>query len=204
MKAAIWARVSGSDQETDNQLIVLREWAQRRGLEVAREIITEDSAWQNGSGGKGREFDAARAALLDGARFGEYQVVLTWAIDRLSRRGIEDTLGALRRLSEAGCAVWSHQEAWAEDLKDPRMRELFLAIAAWMAEMESGRRSERIKAGLERRRREGKTVGGGKAGRKDRKPRATGGYKKAWEAGGAARAAREAAGQDPGEPTSTG
>lgn len=182
MKAAIWARVSTTDQHTANQLHELRAWAARRGIEVTREFVTEDSAWQqNGNGAKGKEFDATRAELLDGARLGHYEVVLTWAIDRLSRRGIEDTLAALRRLSEAGCAVWSHQEAWAEDLRDPRMRELFLAIAAWMAEMESARRSERIKAGLARRRREGKPVGGRQPGAKDRKPRSTEGYSAAWD-----------------------
>jgi putative DNA-invertase from lambdoid prophage Rac len=181
VKCAIWARVSTEDQHASNQLAELREWAARRGLDVAEEFITEDSGWQNGNGAKGKGFDAARAKLLDGARLGHYQVVLTWAIDRLSRRGIEDTLSALRRLSEAGCTVWSHQEPWSEDLRDPRMRELFLAIAAWMAEMESARRSERIRAGLSRRKREGQPVGGANSRRgKDKRKRSTEGYSAAW------------------------
>jgi putative DNA-invertase from lambdoid prophage Rac len=170
-RCAIWARVSTTDQHTANQTGVLREWAARRGLDIAAEYITEDSGWASGNGAKGKQFDAARTALLDGARLGTYEVILVWAIDRLSRRGIEDTLAALRRLSDAGCVVWSHQEPWAEDLRDPRMRELFLAIAAWMAEMESGRRSERIKAGLARRRASGLPVGGRKTGAKDKRKR---------------------------------
>lgn len=171
-KAAIWARVSGADQHPENQTAELRAWAERRGIDVAAEIVTEDSAWtlSNGSG-KGSEFDEARARLLDGARMGHWQVVLCWAIDRLSRRGIEDMLATLRRLSDYGCTVYSLREPWAEDLKDPHMRELFLAIAAWMAEMESSRRSERVRAGLARRKREGKRVGGRKKGQRDRKPR---------------------------------
>jgi DNA invertase Pin-like site-specific DNA recombinase len=179
-RAAIWARVSTHEQHTANQLEELRAWAERRGLDVVAEFVTEDSGWQNGNGTKGKEFDKSRAALLDGARMGSYTVVLTWAIDRLSRRGIEDTLAALRRLGEAGCAVWSHQESWAEDLRDPRMRELFLAIAGWVAEMESARRSERVKAGLARRRREGKPVGGRKAGARDKGKRSGEGYSAAW------------------------
>ena len=172
MKAALWARVSTLDQHAENQVTELREWAQRRGLEITQEFVTEDSAWQNGGrNGKGTEFDTARAALLDGARLGRYTVVLAWSIDRLSRRGIEDTLAALRRLSKAGCTVWSLKEPWAEDLRDPRMRELFVSIAAWMAEMESARRSERIRAGLARRRREGKTLGGRAKGSRNRRPR---------------------------------
>ena len=145
VRCAIWARVSTADQHTENQLAELREWAQARGLEVAAEFITEDSAW-NTNGAKGKQFDKTRAALVDGAKAGQYTVVLVWAIDRLSRKGIEDTLATLRRLSDAGCTVWSRRESWAEDLKDPHMRELFISIAAWVAKMESDRRSERVRA----------------------------------------------------------
>lgn len=190
MKAAIWARVSTTDQHAQNQLDVLRTWAAQRGLEVVREFVTEDSAWGS-NGAKGREFDARRKELIDGARHGDYTTVLVWAIDRLSRQGIEDTLATVRRLAESGCIVWSHQESWAEDLRNPAMRELFLALAGWMAKMESDRRSERIKGGLARRRAEGKQVGGRTPGAKDKKKRATDGYTQAWEDGGARRAAQE-------------
>jgi DNA invertase Pin-like site-specific DNA recombinase len=180
VKCALWARVSTNEQFTANQLSDLRAWAAARGLGVADEFVIEDSAWAAGDGGKGRAFDAARTRLLEGARHGRYTVVLTWAIDRLSRKGIEDTLATMRRLSESGCTVWSRQEGWTEDLKNPHMRELFLAIAAWMAKMESDRRSERIKAGLARRKAEGKPVGR-QAGAVDKGQRKRAGYVAAWE-----------------------
>ena len=44
-KAAIWARVSTSDQHTGNQLDHLRKIAAAKGLEIAAEFVTEDSAW---------------------------------------------------------------------------------------------------------------------------------------------------------------
>lgn len=168
-RCAIWARVSTLDQFTENQLAVLRAWAAARGLEVAAEFVTEDSAWQDGNG-KGAEFDQARKDLLNGARLGHYKVILVWAIDRLSRKGIEDTLATMRRLYETGADIWSHEEAWLET-SDPRMRELLVSFMAWMAQQESDRRSERIKIGLARRRAEGKQVGGRKPGSKDKKPR---------------------------------
>ena len=57
-----------------------------------------------------------------------------------------------------------------------------MAFAGWMAEQESSRRSERIRAGLARRRAEGKPVGGAVSKRgKDRRPRKTEGYSKAWD-----------------------
>jgi DNA invertase Pin-like site-specific DNA recombinase len=180
VQCAIWARVSTAEQHCANQLAELRAWAEARSLAVAEEFVTEDSAWDGHNGAKGKQFDAARAALLAGARHGRYTVVLTWAVDRLSRKGIEDTLAIMRRLSEAGATVWSRQESWTEDLRNPHMRELFLAIAAWMAKMESDRRSERIKAGLARRKAEGKPVGR-QAGSGDKKPRKRSGYVARWE-----------------------
>lgn len=172
-RCALWARVSTTDQHTSNQLAELREWAARRGLEVAAEFVTEDSAWQAGgrANGKGAEFDRKRAELLDGARMGHYQVVLTWGLDRLSRRGAEDMLAFARKLTETGCALWSSKDQWVESLTDPMLRELLLSFFATIARFESERRSERIKAGLARRRREGKQIGGRKTGSRNRKPR---------------------------------
>jgi DNA invertase Pin-like site-specific DNA recombinase len=193
VKCAIWARVSSTDgsQTTENQLFVLREWAARRGFEVAREFITEDSAWANGNGAKGKEFDRQRTALKAGAKRGEYSRVLIWSLDRLSRRGIKDTIGILDDLADAGAIVCSHQETWTETT-DRRMQELIISVMSWMAEMESSRRSERIKAGMARAKREGQQVGGRTAGSKDRRRRETSGYQDAWAPGGALRVAREA------------
>lgn len=182
MKAAIWARVSTTDQHTENQVEVLRAWAERRGLDVVAEFVTEDSAWAGSKpgNGKGAAFDRARAELLNGARLGHYGTVLIWAIDRLSRRGIEDTLATLRQLYGDGVDVWSHEEAWLVT-SESHMRELLVSFMSWMAQQESERRSERIKAGLARRKAAGLPVGGAVSLRgKDKAPRSTAGYKAAW------------------------
>ena len=180
-KCAIWARVSTEDQHNQNQLDVLRAWATSRGLEVAAEFVTEDSAWaQPGNGRKGREFDQARRELIEGAHLGRYSLVLVWAIDRLSRKGVEDTLATMRQVYEADADIWSRQEPWLRT-SDPHMRDLLVSIFAWQAQQESARRSERIKIGLARRKAEGKPVGGRKPGSRDRKPRAREGYVRAWE-----------------------
>ena len=190
VRAALWARVSTTEQHSQNQTDILHEWAARRGLDLVAEFVTEDSAWQNGNGTKGKEFDRTRDKLINGARLGHYDVVLVWAVDRLSRRGIEDTLATMRRLYEHGCDIWSHEEPWLVT-SEPRMRELLVSIMAWMAEQESARRSERIKAGMARRQREGQPVGGRVKGSKDRRKRNTEGYKDAWAPGGKLRVARE-------------
>lgn len=181
VKAVIWGRVSTKEQHTENQLAVLREWAAQCGLEIVDELVTEDSAWagSKAGNGKGKEFEAARLAMLAGVRQGKYTVVLVWAIDRLSRQGSEDMQRYLRMLAEAGADVRSRQEPWL-NTADPFAREILVGLMATLAKYESERRSERIKAGLARRKAEGKQVGGRKPGSKDRKPRSAEGYEAAW------------------------
>ena len=172
-RCAIWARVSTDDQDASNQLAELRQWAGRRGLEVVTEYALDGaSAW------KGEHREQLAQALAD-ARTGQYDVLLVWALDRLSREGVEATLGLLRRFHAAGAPVWSLREPWTETA-DPAMAELLTSIYAWMARAESARRSERVRAGLDRRRREGKAVGR-QPGAADRKPRKRSGYVARWE-----------------------
>ena len=172
-RCALWARVSTDDQDTGYQLAELRAWAGRRGLDIAAEYVLDGaSAW------KGQHCDQLAHALAD-ARTGRYDVLLVWALDRLSREGVEATLGLLRRFHAAGAPVWSLREPWTETA-DPSMAELLAAIYAWMACAESARRSERVRAGLERRRRDGKPVGR-PPGATDKRPRKRSGYVARWE-----------------------
>lgn len=180
--AALWARVSTSDQSTVNQSAELRQWAADRGLNVVTEYATEDSAWtRNGGGAKGAEFDRKRTALLEGARLGRYHLVLCWGVDRLSRRGAEDMLSFVRRLTDTGCELWSLQDPWVESTRDPMTRELLFGVFGTIARFESERRSERVKAGLKRRAAQGLPVGGSLSKRgKDKRKRSTDGYTTAW------------------------
>lgn len=170
MMCAIWARVSTDEQDTGNQVAELRQWAEHRGLEISAEYILEGtSAWN----GKHRE--QLRQALAD-ARARKFDVILVWALDRLSREGIEATLSIMRRFSAEGVPVWSLRESWTET-SDPHVRELITAIMAWVAEMESRRRSERTKAGLARKMREDPNFKPGRQpGAVDKKPRKRSGY----------------------------
>ena len=122
---------------------------------------------------------------LSGVRQGKHPVVLVWAIDRLSRRGSKDMQRYLRMLAEAGADARSREEPWL-NTADPFARELLVGIMATLARYQSEHRSEQIKAGLARRKAEGKPVGG-KPGRKDKKPRKRSGYVAAWEESGARR-----------------
>jgi DNA invertase Pin-like site-specific DNA recombinase len=166
-RCAIWARVSKDEQESGNQLDVLRADAARRGLDVGAEYVLDGlSAWT------GAHRQQLRQAL-DGARRGEYDVLLCWALDRLERGGIEPTLRVMRQFREAGVQIISLQEPWTA--AGGEMQELLTAIMAWIARMESQRRSERVRAGLARRKALGLPVGR-QPGATDRRPRKRSGY----------------------------
>jgi len=150
MKTALYIRVSTAEQDTTNQLLTLEDYAKRRGFEVYRIYSEAETAWKNGH-------QAELAKLLDDAQRGKFQVVLVWALDRLSREGALAILSLVDRLKRHGVRVISVQEPWTE--APGELADILYAITGWVARMESQRRSERTKAGLERARRNGKPIG---------------------------------------------
>ena len=165
-KCALWVRVSSGDQTTANQLGPLQAEAERRGLAVVRVFDVTASGYAG-------QQEHQLSELVGGIRRHEYTCVIVWAIDRLTRQGVAETLQAVHRITGAGGALVSLQESWVETSGE--LRDLLLSIFGWVANFESRRRSERIKAGLDRRRAAGLTVGR-KPGAKDRKPRRVSGY----------------------------
>jgi DNA invertase Pin-like site-specific DNA recombinase len=63
----------------------------------------------------------------------------------------------MRQFRERGCVLLSAQESWLNTT--PEIQDVLVAFAGWMAQQESRRRSERIGAGLERRKAAGLPVG---------------------------------------------
>jgi DNA invertase Pin-like site-specific DNA recombinase len=161
MKCCVYLRVSTCQQDTENQAIALGQWAEQRGFEVVQIYQEEESAWK-----AGHQRELSR--LVMDARKRKFRVVLVWALDRLSREGSAAILGIVSKLSRHGVKVLSYQESWTEALGE--LGELLFAIAGWVARMESQRRSERTKAGLERARLKGKKLGR-PLGSKDRRKR---------------------------------
>lgn len=168
MRAALWLRVSHErgDQTTENQRRALTEWAERRGLSIVLEYNVAASAW------RGAHQKSLSQAHQD-ARRGRFDVLLIWALDRLSREGALAILEIVHRFGKEGVQVWSLQEPWTE--VGGEMLEMLLALTGWVAKMESTRRSERTKSGLDRLRADGKTLGR-PPGSKDKVPRKKGGY----------------------------
>ena len=160
-KASIYVRVSTADQDTANQELVLTEWAKGRGYEVAAIYSEEESAWKTG-----HQRELSR--LLQDVRKHKFDIILVWALDRLSREGSLAILSLVHRLKTFGVRVISYQESWTE--APGEIGELLYAIAGWVARMESQRRSERTKARLARVVAQGRKLGRPK-GSKDKRKR---------------------------------
>ena len=171
-KAAIWVRVSTDHQHESNQLPAILQFCEHRGWEITKRYELSDVSAYNGA------HHEMLKQMLDDAYRGEFEVVVCWAADRVSRGGIEELLKLIRELRERNCSLVSVQEPWLNG--SDATTELLAAVSAWVAHQESARRSARIRAGLERRRSEGKPVGGRRPGAKDKRPRKTEGYKQAW------------------------
>ncbi|MFC1708455.1 recombinase family protein [Candidatus Omnitrophota bacterium] len=168
MKIAIYARVSKNDdsQDPQNQLNPLRDYAKALGGEVVDEYV--DLA----SGGSSDREHFLR--MLSDAEKRRFDLLLVWALDRLSREGISNTLGYLERLRRNGIALKSLQESWL-DTRDEGLGQLLLAIFSWVAQQERKRIVERTCAGLARAKRQGKMLGR-RVGSKDSRPRKKSGY----------------------------
>ncbi|MBU4312670.1 MAG: recombinase family protein [Candidatus Omnitrophica bacterium] len=174
-RIAIYARVSKNDESQDpqNQLNPLRDYAKALGGEIVAEYI--DLA----SGGKSDRENFLK--MLEDVDKRKFDLLLIWALDRLSREGISNTLSYLERIKRNGIALKSLQESWL-DTRDEGLGQLLLAIFSWVAQQERKRIVERTKAGLERARRQGKILGR-PAGKKDSKPRRKSGYINRWANG---------------------
>lgn len=174
--AGVWIRVSTGHQDTENQVPDITSFAAHHRYVITERYQVSESAWQGGKAGG--DYQAELKRVLDDAWAGKFSVLIVWALDRITREGAEGTLRIIRQLRERNCILVSVKEPWLNS--SPMVQDVLVAFAGWMAQMESTRRSERIKAGLERRKALGKPVGR-QPGAADRKPRRRSGYVARWE-----------------------
>ena len=150
-RTAIYARVSTRErgQDTQNQLHQLRGFAARQGWLIVSEFVDCES----GSTDDREQFQA----MFQAASRRQFDVLLFWSLDRFSREGVFETLTHLNRLTGYGVHYRSFTEQWFDSCGI--FRDAVISIMATLAKQERVRISERTRAGLERARREGKTLG---------------------------------------------
>jgi DNA invertase Pin-like site-specific DNA recombinase len=138
MKAAMYARVSTSDQTCTLQICELREYIERRKWECAG--VYRDSM----SGAK-----ASRPGLdqlMADARLHRFDVVLVWKLDRFGRSLVHCVAGIqeLQRLGVRFVAVTQNIDT---DQANPTSR-LLLHVLASVAEFERSLIRERVASGM--------------------------------------------------------
>ncbi len=148
-RVAIYARVSTFDkgQDPETQLLQLREYAKRRGFEITDEYVDHATGTN--------EDRANYQRLLDDARKRKVDVVLVWRYDRFAR-STQALINALNEFRDLGVDFISYQENI--DTTTPQ-GELIFTIFASLAQFESALISERVKAGMERAKTQGKHLG---------------------------------------------
>jgi DNA invertase Pin-like site-specific DNA recombinase len=154
-RVAIYARVSLKDgrQDADNQLDQLRAFATTQGWTVVHEYVDRAS----GKRGDREQFQK----MFAGASRREFDCVLFWSLDRLSREGTVQTLNHLERLTGYGVNYRSFTEQYLDSTG--MFKEAVIGILAAVAKQERVRLSERTIAGLQRAKAQGRVGGRPKA-----------------------------------------
>jgi DNA invertase Pin-like site-specific DNA recombinase len=147
MKAAIYARVSTFEQEPENQLAELRRYAS------ARDWASTEYVDRGVSGAKDRRPELDR--LLADAKRRRFDVLVCWRLDRLGRN-LRHLITLLDELQALGVAFVSLAEGI--DATTPAGK-LQMHILGAIAEFERARIAERVRAGLQRARAQGRRLG---------------------------------------------
>lgn len=149
--ACLYARIStvGNGQDTDNQLVLLREYCRKQGYTIVHEYV--DYA----SGGTGDR--AQFQAMFKAAHQKTFDLCIFWALDRFSREGARETINYLAQLESYGVGFISYTEPYLNSIGI--FKDAIISILATLAKQEKMRISERVKAGLARVKSQGRVLG---------------------------------------------
>ena len=138
MKAAIYARVSTTDQTNTIQVRELKEYVERRGWQIAG--IYQDQM----SGAK-----ASRPGLdqlMADARLRKFDAVLVWKLDRFGRSLVHCVSG-IQELASLGIHFLAISQGLDTDESNPASK-LLMHILAAVAQFERELIRERVSAGM--------------------------------------------------------
>jgi DNA invertase Pin-like site-specific DNA recombinase len=151
LNVAVYARVSTDKQDNGNQLEQLREFADRQSWAISVEFVDTVS-------GSGRKTRPQFERMLLAASQRKFDLLLFWAMDRLSREGIVRTLGYLEQLRAWNIGWRSYTQPFL-DTGNAMTTGIVLSVLSAVAQQERITLSERTKAGLQRAKRAGRTLG---------------------------------------------
>lgn len=150
-RVLIYTRVSTQDQEAQNQILQLRDYATAQHWQVV-DVVVEVV-----SGNKSASERTGLGRVLAQAHQRRFDILLFWSLDRLSREGSRQTINYLTQLERFGIHWHSYTESYLSTLGV--FSDAIVALLSALARQERIRISERTKAGLERARMNGKRLG---------------------------------------------
>jgi DNA invertase Pin-like site-specific DNA recombinase len=151
IRAAYYLGISTEAQELDNQRREIMPFIERRGWKLVYPF--EDVM----SGRKIEKDRPAFAAMLKAAHQRRFDIVVFWALDRLTREGTRATLNYLQRLESKGVGYVSYQEQWL--YSSGPFKDVMISMFATLAKQERSIISERTIAVLKFSRAKGKRLG---------------------------------------------
>ncbi|MDC0563692.1 recombinase family protein [Alphaproteobacteria bacterium] len=149
-RVALYLRVSKQEQTIENQRIELERVAAAKGWKIVS-VYKDEGV----SGSFGRGVRSQYDAMLKKGVQAQHDVVMAWDVSRLSR-SLTDLVQTLDELHACGIDLYLHQQAI--DTTTPAGKAMFQMCGVF-AEFERSILSQRIKAGLNRAKSEGKTLG---------------------------------------------
>lgn len=140
-----YIRTSKEDQHPENQKDDLIKLAGDLDLKFYRE---QASAWKLDSD-KRPIFSEVKDLIMNG----KVNALYVWDLDRIYRNR-KKLISFFKLCQTRKCQVFSHRQQWLLKLKDipepfdEMMHDLMLQIMGWLAEEESNKRSERVRAAM--------------------------------------------------------
>jgi DNA invertase Pin-like site-specific DNA recombinase len=149
-QVVIYGRCSTDKQTVSNQLNDLREVANRSGWEVIDQYLDEGI-----SGSKGRDKRPEFDRLLKDANRKKFDGILVWSVDRLGR-SLQHLVSFLNDIQVKDIDLYIHQQGIDTATMTGKM---MFQMCGVFAEFERNIIRERVKSGLDRAKKSGKTLG---------------------------------------------
>ena len=149
-RVVIYARVSTLDQTVDNQLIELRDHCSKMGWEVIKEYKDEGL-----SGTLSREKRPSFNEMIKDGYRRKFELVVCWDISRIGR-SMKELIMFLSDMKDRDIGICSVRQGFDTSTSMGEVMFQFVGIlSSWEREMIR----ERTLAGLDRAKKEGKTLG---------------------------------------------
>ena len=166
----LYARVSTREQSIETQLMAIKDYCERNSLEIYKEYSDE------GISGTKRSRPQLDALLSD-MRDRRFEVVVCYKLDRLGR-SLSNLLQLLQEFKNRGIRLISVTDG-LDTANDNPMSRAFWQLLGVFAELEREMIVGRVKDGLDRARKNGKSLGRPQ-GSTDKKARRKSGYHLRW------------------------